>query len=139
MPLQQLVEHFNDRLEWEHHSNFRPFFLKEGVVHGLFGPIHITTELAPLRETFKPLTIAGYIAKLNVSTSEIPHLQSHELDLIISLPARQSICPDSIVDFDRLARTVHMLNFLPISHEPFFFEIEVDPMQIIGVKKDNGS
>ncbi|WP_341327182.1 hypothetical protein [Methylotuvimicrobium sp. KM2] len=139
MPLQQLVEHFNDRLEWEHHSNFRPFFLKEGVVHGLFGPIHITTELAPLRETLKPLTIAGYIAKLNVSTSEIPHLQSHELDLIISLPARQSICPDSIVDFDRLARTVHMLNFLPISHEPFFLQLEVDPRHILGVKKDHGA
>lgn len=139
MPLQQLVEHFNDRLEWEHHTNFRPLFLKEGVVHGLFGPVHIGTELTPLRETLKPSTIAGYIAKLNVTTSEIPHLQSHELELILSLPARQSISPDSIVDFDRLARTVHMLNFLPISHEPVFLQLEVDPRHILGVKKDHGA
>ncbi|PKM10793.1 MAG: hypothetical protein CVV13_11660 [Gammaproteobacteria bacterium HGW-Gammaproteobacteria-3] len=139
MPLQQLVEYFNDRLEWEHHSNFRPFFLKEGVVHGLFGPIRIGTDLVALRKVSNPSVIAGFSARLGVTTTEIPHLQKHELEQVLSLPARQSINPDSIVDFDRLARTVHMLNFLPFAHEQEFLQLEVDPRHILGVKKDHGA
>ena len=38
MPLQHLVEYFNDRLGREHRSSFRPFILEEGKVSGLFGP-----------------------------------------------------------------------------------------------------
>lgn len=139
MPLQQLVEYFNDRLEWEHHTNFRPFFLKEGIVHGLFGPIRIGTDLTPVRETLNPDRILGYAANLKVTTTEIPHLQSHELELILSLPSQQSINQDSIINFDRLARTVHMLNFLPHSHDPVFLQLEVDPRHILGVKKDHGA
>ena len=30
MPLQHLVEYFNDRLGREHRSSFRPFILEEG-------------------------------------------------------------------------------------------------------------
>lgn len=139
MPLQQIVEYFNDRLEWEHHANLRPFFLKDGIVYGLFGPIRIGSELTPIRETRKPSAIKGYAAGLQVTTTEIPHLQNHELELILALPAQQSIYIHSIVDFDRLARTVHMLNFLPLSHEPYFLLLDVDPRHILGVKQDHGA
>lgn len=139
MPLQQLVEYFNDRLEWEHHTHFRPFILKEGIVHGLFGPIRIGTHLEAVRETQYPEKIVGYAAGLQVTTAEIPHLQSHELELILSLPNRRAFGADSIVEFDRLARSVHMLNFLPHSHEPVFLQLEVDPRHILGVKKDHGA
>ncbi|MBW6452469.1 MAG: hypothetical protein K0A92_01640, partial [Methyloprofundus sp.] len=63
----------------------------------------------------------------------------HELELILSLPSQPAINPDSIVDFDRLARTVHMLNFLPHAHEPVFLQLEVDPRHVLGVKKDHGA
>jgi hypothetical protein len=43
MPLQHLVEYFNDRLGREHRSSFRPFVLEEGKVSGLFGPIRINS------------------------------------------------------------------------------------------------
>jgi hypothetical protein len=39
MPLQQLVQYFNDRFETGHHSNMRPFILEKGLVSGIFGPI----------------------------------------------------------------------------------------------------
>jgi hypothetical protein len=45
MPLQDLVEYFNDRLGREHRSSFRPFILEEGKVKGLFGPIRIDSFL----------------------------------------------------------------------------------------------
>ena len=139
MPLQQLVEYFNDRLEWEHHSNFRPFFLHDGVVQGLFGPIRIGSELAPLRQTLRLSAITGYAARLNVTAAEMPHMQSHELAQLVSLPAQQGVNPESIVNFDRLARTVHMLNFLPLSHLDDFLQLDVDPRHILGVKKDHGA
>lgn len=139
MPLQQLVEYFNNRLEWEHHANFRPFFLKNGIVHGLFGPIRIGSELARIRENSNRGEIVGYSAGLKVTATEIPHLQSHELELILSLPNPRSAGADSIVNFDRLARTVHMLNFLLYSHEPCFLQLEVDPRHILGVKADHGA
>jgi len=41
MPLQDLVEYFNDRFELEHRSTYRPFILENGEVSGLFGPIRI--------------------------------------------------------------------------------------------------
>ncbi|MCD2450452.1 hypothetical protein GO003_014100 [Methylicorpusculum oleiharenae] len=139
MPLQQLVEYFNDRLEWEHHTNFRPFIIDNGVARGLFGPVQISSELTPLRELAKPEQIAGYTAQLNVTTAEIPDLLSHELDLLLSLPAQQGINSDSIVNFDRLTRTVHMLNFLPLAHDGGFLQLDVDPRHILGVKKDHGA
>jgi len=139
MPLQQLVEYFNDRLEWEHHANFRPFILHDGIVQGLFGPIRIGSELAPLRQTLRPATITGGAAHLNVTAAETPHLQNHELARLVSLPAQQGINPESIVNFDRLARTVHMLNFLPLSHLQDFLQLDVDPRHILGVKKDHGA
>ena len=39
MPLQQLVQYFNDRFETGHHSNMRPFILEKRLVSGIFGPI----------------------------------------------------------------------------------------------------
>ncbi|MBE0468972.1 MAG: hypothetical protein IBX55_05590 [Methyloprofundus sp.] len=139
MPLQQLVEYFNDRLEWEHHTRLRPFLLKEGLVQGLFGPIRTGTHLEAVRETQNSARILGYAASLQVATNEIPHLQNHELELILSLPSQPAINPDSIINFDRLARTVHMLNFLPHAHEPVFLQLEVDPRHVLGVKKDHGA
>ena len=49
MPLQQLVEYFNDRLEREHNLGFRPFILNNEKAEGLFGPIRVGTQLLTLR------------------------------------------------------------------------------------------
>jgi hypothetical protein len=64
MPLQHLVEYFNDRLGREHRSSFRPFILEEGKVNGLFGPIRIDSFFAPLRQTLKPTVIVGHKAQI---------------------------------------------------------------------------
>ncbi|MDT8407481.1 MAG: hypothetical protein RQ715_09565 [Methylococcales bacterium] len=138
MPLQDLVEYFNDRLEWEHHANFRPFFFKDNQVYGLFGPIRIGTDfqaITPL-DGSEPI---GQWARLQVSTEEVPDLQNHELEALLSLPASQAIHPDSIVDFDRLARTVHMLNFLTLPQPAGVLQLDVDPRHVLGVKRDHGA
>lgn len=139
MPLQQLIEYYNDRLEWEHHTNFRPFIFENGVAYGLFGPLKIGSHLTPLRKTQKPNQVIGHVAHLMVEKAEVRELRSQDLDLLMSLPAQQSVQPESIVNFDRLSRTVHMFNYLPQSHLDNVLLLDVDPRHILGVKKDHGA
>jgi EAL domain-containing protein (putative c-di-GMP-specific phosphodiesterase class I) len=139
MPLQQLVEYFNDRFEQEHHSSFRPFVLDGKQVSGLFGPIKINTFFTPLRQLQKPSVITGYAAKLQVSTYEIQHLYANDIENLLINNRAPGNDFDSIINFDRLCRTVHMLNYLPFAHLDDLLFLEVDPRHILGVKHDHGA
>jgi hypothetical protein len=46
---------------------------------------------------------------------------------------------ESVINFDRLARTVHMLNYLPLAQSNKVLFLEVDPRHILGIKKDHGA
>jgi len=139
MPLQQLVEYFNDRLELEHNNGFRPFLLQDGQVHGLFGPIQLGSVLTPIRETLRSAHIVGHAAQLSVAANPIQPLQSNELENLLAFPPDQGANADSIINFDRLSRTVHMLNYLPQSHLDGLLFLDVDPRHIIGIKEDHGA
>ena len=139
MPLQHLVEYFNDRLGREHRSSFRPFILEEGKVSGLFGPIRINSFFAPLRQTLKPTEIVGYKAQITVVPNKTQHLYANEIENLLANNSVQAADFESIINFDRLSRTVHMLNYLTLaqSHETLF--LEVDPRHILGIKQDHGA
>ncbi len=139
MPLQDLVEYFNDRLGREHRSSFRPFVLEEGKVRGLFGPIRIDSFFAPLRQTLKPTVIVGHTAQITVAPNKTRHLYANEIENLLannSVPATEF---ESIINFDRLSRTVHMLNYLTLSHLQGVLFLEVDPRHILGIKQDHGA
>ena len=116
MPLQHLVEYFNDRLGREHRSSFRPFILEEGKVCGLFGPIRIDSFFAPLRQTLKPTVIVGHTAQISVAPNKTQHLYESEIETLLANNAVQASDFESIINFDRLCRTVHMLNYLTLAH-----------------------
>ena len=139
MPLQNLVEYFNDRFGQEHRSSFRPFILEDGKISGLFGPIRIDSGFSPLRQTLKPATIIGHTAKIKVSTYEAQHLYSNEIENLLAHKSPQTNEFESIINFDRLSRTVHMLNFLPLAHLQDLLFLEVDPRHILGIKQDHGA
>jgi hypothetical protein len=139
MPLQHLVEYFNDRLGREHRSSFRPFVLEEGKVSGLFGPIRIDSSFTPLRQTLKPTVIVGHKAQISVAPNKTRHLYENEIETLLannSVPATEF---ESIINFDRLCRTVHMLNYLTLSHLQGMLFLEVDPQHILGIKQDHGA
>ena len=139
MPLQNLVEYFNDRLGREHRSSFRPFVLEEGKVSGLFGPIRIDSSFVPLRQTLKPTMIVGHTAQITVVPNKTQHLYANEIETLLannSIPANDF---ESIINFDRLSRTVHMLNYLTLSHLEGALFLEVDPRHILGIKQDHGA
>ncbi|MCF7966041.1 MAG: hypothetical protein K9L79_10950 [Methylobacter tundripaludum] len=139
MPLQNLVDYFNDRFGQEHRSSFRPFLLEDGAISALFGQIKIGSVFSPIRQALKPAEIIGHASKLKVSTHEVQYLYSDEIENLLSNHPHQADGFESIINFDRLSRTVHMLNYLPITHLQGVLFLEVDPRHILGVKKDHGA
>ena len=139
MPLQNLTDYFNDRFGQEHRSSFRPFLLENGVISTLFGQIKISSLFLPIRLAQKPEHIIGHGAKLKVSTHEVQYLYSDEIENLLSNHPHSENNFESIIDFDRLSRTTHMLNYLPLSHLQGALFVEVDPRHILGIKKDHGA
>jgi EAL domain-containing protein (putative c-di-GMP-specific phosphodiesterase class I) len=138
MPLQQLVEHFNDRLGF--HGNSRPFVFNNGAVHGLYGPIQIGSRLSPVRAAENPSRIAGYCAGQELTNSPAEPLYGDDIEHLLNHPLSPSIDTLSILNFDRLSRTVHMLNYLllPAQAETDTLFLDVDPRHILGVKENHG-
>lgn len=136
MPLQNLVDYFNDRFEFEHRASFRPFILENGVVSGLFGPIKIDSQFNVLRKTAKPTVVYGQAAQISVSTRKIQYLYPNEIENLLLNPPDGSANFESFINFDRLARTVHMLNYLT---QKGLLLLEVDPRHILSVKRDHGA
>jgi hypothetical protein len=138
-PLQELLEYFNDRLGREHHSSFRPFVLEEGKVSALFGQIRIDSFFAPLRQTLKPTVIIGYTAQITVTPNKTPHLHANEFETLLANSSVPASDFESIINFDRLCRTVHMLNYLTLANLQGELFLEVDPRHIMGIKQDHGA
>ncbi len=138
MPLQYLVEYFNDRLGSEHRSSVRPFILEDGKVSGIFGSVRVDSMLKPLRQALKPDIIVGHAAQMSVATNNGVHLYVNELKPLDS-DLNSAEDAESIINFDRLSRTVHMLNYLTIVHLEGTLFLDVDPRHILGVKQDHGA
>lgn len=139
MPLQNLVEYFNDRFGQEHRSSFRPFLLEEGTISTLFAQIKIGSVFSPIRLALKSAEVIGHAAKLKVSTHEVQYLYSDEIENLLSNHPHPDSDFESIIDFDRLSRTTHMLNYLPLTHLQGSLFLEVDPRHILGIKQDHGA
>jgi len=139
MPLQNLVDYFNDRFGQQHRSSFRPFIIEEATISALFGQIKIGSVFSPLRLALKPAEIVGHAAKLKVSTHEVQYLSSDEIENLLSNHPHQAGDFESIINFDRLSRTTHMLNYLPLAHLQGALFLEVDPRHILGIKQDHGA
>lgn len=141
IPLQQLVDYFNDRFEHEHHSSFRPFILDRGVVSGIFGPIRVSSVFLPVRQADNNERLVGHIAQLSVTPydSNVHSEQTAEIGNLISDTVTQPANFQSIISLDRLCRTVHMLNYLNHPHNDGVVFLDVDPRHILSVQQEHGA
>lgn len=139
MALMDLVEYFNDRFEREHKANYRPLIVENDRVSGLFGQLRIGSHFSTLRQTENPLSVTGHAVKIQVSACESPHLQGYEIENLALNSGETYIHFESIINFDRLARTVHALNYLSFAKPDKELFLEVDPRHILGIKKDHGA
>ena len=134
MPLANLVEYFNNRFEQEHQADYRPLFLEEHRVCGFFDQLMISSQFSPLRQTTNPGNIFGHSVKIKVAPEQMQHLQTTR-----SRTSLEEADLNSVISFDRLVRTVHMLNYLPLSTAQNFLFLDVDPRHVLGVKQDHGA
>lgn len=139
MALIDLIEYFNDRFEREHKANYRPLILENNQVSGIFGQLKVSSSFSPLRNITNVNNVSGHSVKIKVSANESPYLHNYELDNLALNAGDTYIHFESVINFDRLARTVHMLNYLPLAQSNKVLFLEVDPRHILGIKKDHGA
>lgn len=141
MPVEQLVYYFNDHFEREHQSSFRPFILENGLVSGVFGPIQISSTFSPLRQADDYEILRGHIAQLSVSPHVTDVHQDHpeKIGNLLTDAITQPADFQSIINLDRLCRTVHMLNYLTYVHNGGILILDVDPRHILGVEQNHGA
>ncbi len=138
MLLNHLVDVFNDAFENEHDFSYRPFILKDKSVNGLFGPIRIGSIFSSIRQSATPTHIIGHAAQIEVSANTNYYVHENEIANLLSDRATYHSNLESIITFDRLSRTVHVLNYLALLSVDQLLFLEVDPRHILGIKKDHG-
>lgn len=131
MPLSDLVEYFNQRISSEQGLTKPPLTIRSGQVEGHFGELRLATE-------FQPIYRAG------ASDHTIGHdavLQAFQSDARLATAVRVFHDADvgSIINLDRLCRTIHMLNYLPSAHEENYLFLQVHPRHVLGIKRDHGA
>lgn len=127
MPLNDLVYHFNQRLVEEQHLKAPPLHVKAGKVEGRFGDLRLESEFYPIRRADSTDIVAGYDAVTKILASDEGRT------------GEQALSSGGIVNLDRLCRTIHMLNYLPLIHESGHLFLHVHPRHILGVKRDHGA
>lgn len=137
MQLQYLVDYFNDRYEQEHDSNYRPLILQDGLVNGCFGPVRLGSVFAPVRDAAE--AVVGHIAQLTVASHDFQQVRAVETGNLLNSSINQPADLVTVINFDRLCRTVHLLNYLAIANSDGKLFLDVDPRHILAVKQDHGN
>ncbi len=131
MPLRDLAEYFNQRISEEQGLTEPPLLVRAGQVESRIGGLRLATEFHPIRRANEPSKILGHDATLRAFPPETSQ----------SLAVKVFHQPEAgdIVNLDRLCRTIHMLNYLPVSHENGYLFLHVHPRHVLGVKSDHGA
>jgi EAL domain-containing protein (putative c-di-GMP-specific phosphodiesterase class I) len=138
MLLNHLIDVFNDAFAHEHDFSHRPFILKDNSVNGLFGPIRIGSKFSAIRQSAKPTHILGHAAQIEVAANTNHYVDEDEIASLLADRETYHSNLESIITFDRLSRTVHVLNYLALLPVDQLLFLDVDPRHILGVKKDHG-
>ena len=140
--LEVLVNHFNTYFKQEHRLDLQPFIIDKGFVNGIYGPIRISSNFLPIRLNDNHEEIIGHIAELSPAAHS-NHLASERFVKSKSLflkAANQSVeFQSSIINLDRLCRTVHMLNYLTYISVNRVLFLEVNPQHILSIQKNHGA
>lgn len=130
MPLQHLVDTFNERFIAENNLETAPLEYDGHQVHGRFGNLTFTSELKPVRLHASPELITGR------DTAPLIFTPANSVDTTRLLYSEEM---PNIVSLDRLSRTVHMLNYLTLNEDDSSLFLHVHPHHVLTVKKDHGA
>lgn len=139
MSLQQLVEHFNDNFEKEHVCDFRPFVIRNNKVKGIFGIAHITSQFAPIHPLNNQNLIKGYASQAIAAADEARPFKKDKVNRLLAKTLNKPAHVRSIVSYDRLCRTVNLLNYLTLAEPHHFLITDVDPRHILSIPDHHGA
>lgn len=131
MPLRHLVDYFNQRFSEENGLAEPPLAYDGQRVEGRFGGLAFTSRLQPVRLSASPGFVAGHDAAPTAAAPLGGAADGEALLFAEDAP--------NIVSLDRLGRTVHMLNYLPIAHDDGTLFLHVHPRHVLTVKRDHGA
>ncbi len=131
MPLRDLTEYFNQRISAEQNLAEPPLLIQSGWVESRAGGLRLATEFHPIRRANAPAIIMGHDASLRAFPPETSQSLSAKIFHLAEA--------EDIVNLDRLCRTIHMLNYLPIAHNDGYLFLHVHPRHVLGVKRDHGA
>jgi EAL domain-containing protein (putative c-di-GMP-specific phosphodiesterase class I) len=128
MPLEHLIDAFNHRFGAEQGLAQPPLAWDGRQVEGRLGGLRFGSILQPVRLAAEPARVIGHDAVSRIlETGSDP------------LAAEGGADAEGIVNLDRLSRTVHMLNYLPLAHADGSLFLHVHPRHVLAVKRDHGA
>lgn len=140
MQLQQLVNHFNSNFAQEHECDFQPFVLNQNTVKGIFGIACIGSEFTSVRSCADNWQlIAGYAAKTLITNNANRPAKAEKIKRLLDKTLNKPAHVPSVTTFDRLCRTVNLLNYLELSTCHNFLITEVNPHHILSLSYNHGA
>lgn len=130
MPLEHLIDSFNERFISENALTVPPFHFDGRRVHGRFGNLSFSSQFKAIRLFSNTHRILGH------DTSPIVFSAANS-ECSNSFGALEKV--PNIVSLDRLGRTVHMLNYLTFNNEEGSLFLHVHPHHLLTVKQDHGA
>lgn len=131
MQLEPLLALFNKRFKYERGIDDSPLRLVRGRVEGWVGELRLTSKLQPVRLADSPFIVQGQDAVLRAYVEG--GTPSAALDVFGDAEGA------SVVNLDRLCRTVHMLNYLPQALDNSVLFVEVNPRHVLSIKQNHGA
>lgn len=132
MSFRDVVDYCNDR--WQAEDGLREALLTSvrRRVTARFGEVELASAFDPIRLAEAPAISVGYVARLRSEVKTPADAHAH--------PPPDGSDSRRIVNFDRLCRTMHMLNYLGKSREQgSLLFLDVDPLHILSVPHDHGA
>lgn len=130
MPLEHLIDAFNERFVSENDLDIRPLSFDGETTYGHFQDLRFTSAFMPVRLCRGPSRVIGLDAH--------SHILESTRDWESAWLRFGSEMTD-IVCLDRLSRTVHMLNYLLTPHDEGYLFLHVHPQHVFKVKRDHGA
>jgi EAL domain-containing protein (putative c-di-GMP-specific phosphodiesterase class I) len=132
MDFHSLIDQLNEFFERERDLQKPPLLLRQGKIEGRFGHLRLATIFHSIRRVDLPERIIGQQAYLRIfADGEYP------------LPVLDAFSSEhdtfSVINLDRLCRTLHVLNFLLYPQTGTDLFLHVNPRHVTGLKVNHGA
>lgn len=133
MQLESLVGLFNKRFKQERGLQEAQLRLVRGKVEGRVDDLCLASVLKPISLTENPRAIQGQNAAMH------SYIEGYSPFTLVDVYGDGDEDDAFQINLDRLCRTLHVLNYLPLAGDGGFLHLEVDARHVLRVKDEHGA